>query len=400
MFGLEPVKFTPEPLMSSRIFSLRLSAFNAFLFLGSGIQLPFLPLWLQDQALTEAQIALVVAMMVAIRILAIPVATFLADATGSRRLIIIVAAFGTCAAYLLLHFMSGFVPILIVAMLASALLAPIAPLTEVMAIEGSAHFGIDYGRIRLWASLSFLAGSLIAGALLEVIPVHYVILLIAGAQGLGALVTLVLPHDAVIREGTAQPISMAAVLGLVSAGVFVIFLAAASIGQSSHGLLYAFGSVHYDDLGYSKFTIGKLWAIAVIVEILMFAFSNRFYKKFGAVKLIVIGTACGIIRWLVMGLEPPLAIMFAVQALHAGSFGLTHLGTMHYIRENVPENMRNTVQGLYSILGGGILMAATMWSSGPLYELWGGLSYFVMALYSAIAFGLALLLLRVSPKAY
>ena len=385
--------------MTSRIFSLRLSAFNAFLFLGSGIQLPFLPLWLKAKGLPEAEIALIVAMMVAVRILAIPIGTFVADLTGSRRLIIIMAAFGTCAAYLALHFMSGFVPILIVAMLAAAMLAPIAPLTEVMAIEGSAHYGIDYGRIRLWASLSFLAGSLIAGALLEIIPVYFVILLIAGAQGLGALVTLALPHDNAIRKGTAQPIKLAVVLGLVSAGVFVIFLAAASIGQSSHGLLYAFGSVYYDDLGYSKFTIGKLWAVAVIVEIAMFAFSNRFYKRFGAVKLIVIGTACGILRWLVMGLEPPLTIMFAVQVLHAGSFGLTHLGTMHYIRENVPENMRNTVQGLFFMLSGGVLMAATMWSSGPLYGMLGGRAYFVMAGYSAVACGLALVLWRVSPRA-
>ncbi len=92
-------------------------------------------------------------------------------------------------------------------MLAAALLAPIVPLTEVLAIEGSAHFGIDYGRIRLWASLSFLAGSLIAGALLEVIPVHSVILLIAAAQGLGALVTLVLPPTGALRLGerTANP---------------------------------------------------------------------------------------------------------------------------------------------------------------------------------------------------
>ena len=385
--------------MSSRIFSLPLSAFNAFLFLGSGIQLPFMPLWLKDKGLSEAEIALVMAMMVAVRILAIPVGTFVADATGSRRSIIITAAIGTCTAFLLLHFMSGFAAILIVAMLASALLAPIAPLTEVMAIEGSVHFGIDYGRIRLWASLSFLAGSLIAGALLEVIPVDAVILLIAGAQGMGAVVSLVLPRDASFRLEAQAPIKVAAVLGVVLAGVFVIFMAAASIGQASHGLLYAFGSVYYDDLGYSKFTIGKLWAFAVVTEILMFAFSNRFYKKLGAVKLIILGTACGILRWIVMGVEPPLVVMFLVQMLHAGSFGLTHLGTMYFIRENVPENMRNTVQGLFSVLSGGLLMSATMWSSGPLYGFLGGHAFFVMAFYSAIAFALALVLQRVSPRA-
>jgi len=386
--------------MSSRIFGLRLSLFNAVLFLGSGIQLPFLPLWLKDKALSEGEIALVVAMMMAVRILAIPVGTFVADLTGSRRIIIIVSAFGTFAAYLLLHFMNGFVPILIVGMLAAAMLAPIAPLTEVLAIEGSAHFGIDYGRIRLWASLSFLAGSLIAGALLEVIPVHSVILLIAAAQGLGALVTLVLPHDGALRLGEQTPTSLPAVFAVALSAVFVIFMAAASIGQSSHGLLYAFGSVYYDDLGFSKLTIGELWAVSVTFEILMFAFSGVFYKRFGSVTLIAIGTGCGILRWFVMGLEPPLAMMFVISALHAGSFGLTHLGTMHFIRESVPDNMRNSMQGLFSVLSSGILMSATMWSSGPLYGLMGGKAYFVMASYSAIAFALALILRRVSPRVH
>ena len=87
-----------------------------------------------------------------------------------------------------------------------------------------------------------------------------------------------------------------------------------------------------------------------------------------------------------------------VQALHAGSFGLTHLGTMHYIRENVPSGMRNTVQGLYAALSSGVLLSATMWGSGTLYGALGGHAFFVMAGYSAIAFGPALVLKRVSPR--
>lgn len=385
--------------MSSRIFSLRLSAFNAFLFLGSGIQLPFLPLWLKDKQLTGGQIALVMAMMMAIRILAMPIGTYIADRSGNRKLVITCAAFSAFACYLALNFMSGFLPILIVAMLAAAMLAPVVPLSEVLALEGSAHYGIDYGRIRMWASLSFLSGSLIAGALLEVIPVNSVVLLICGAQGIGALMTLVLPNDKVIKKPTGgEAVSVKTILAVVTGGAFFIFLAAASIGQSSHGLLYAFGSVHFDALGYSKFSIGKLWAVSVITEIVMFAFSNRFYNRLGSVNLIVIGTACAVVRWTIIGLSPPIAIMYLVQMLHAGTFGFTHLGTMHYIRERVPGGMRNTVQGLYSALSSGVLMSATMWSSGPLYEAYGGAAFFVMAGVSAIAFGLALMLRRVSPR--
>ena len=385
--------------MPSRNFSLRLSLFNAVLFLGSGIQLPFLPLWLKSRGLPDSEVAVVVAMMMAVRIIAIPLGTFLADLTQRRRAVIIGCALGTFLAYGLLSVMSGFWPILIVGMLAAALLAPVVPLTEVLALEGSAHYGLDYGRIRLWASLSFLTGSVVAGALLEVIPISAVILLIAGAQGLGAAFALLLPHDRALSPARHEPIRIGAVLAVMGSISFVVFMLAAGLGQASHGFLYAFGSVYFDDLGYSKFTIGKLWAVSVLAEVLMFAFSNRFHAAFGSVRLIMLGTGLATLRWIIMGLEPPLAVMFAVQALHAGSFGLTHLGTMHFIRERVPANMRNTAQGLYSVLSSGVLLSSTMWASGLLYGALGGGAYFVMAAYAAVAFGLAVILKMISPRA-
>lgn len=384
--------------MSSRNFSLRLSLFNAVLFLGSGIVLPFLPLWLKDKGLAGPEVAFVVAMMMAVRIVAIPLGTFAADLTQRRKPVIIACATGAFIAYGLLHVMSGFWPILITAMLAAALLAPVVPLSEVLAVDGSAHFGLDYGRIRLWASLSFLTGSVTAGALLEVMPVEAVVLLIAGAQGIAALFALLLPNDKAIRPARHEPIRLGAVFAVVSSLPFVLFLLAAGLGQASHGLLYAFGSVHFVELGYSKFTIGKLWAASVLMEVLMFAFSNRFYRAFGSVGLIMTGTGLAALRWAATGLEPPLAIMFAVQGLHAASFGLTHLGTMHFIRERVPENMRNTAQGLFSVLASGVLLSATMWASGLLYGALGGAAFFVMAAVAAIAFMLAVALKAVSPR--
>lgn len=385
--------------MPSRNFSLRLSLFNAVLFLGSGMQLPFLPLWLKDKGFSDAEVAMVVGLMMAARILGIPLGTFIADLTQRRRAVIIACAFGSAAAYLLLGAVPGFWPVLAAGLLAAALLAPIVPLTEALAVEGSAHYGLDYGRIRLWASLSFLFGSLAAGALLEVMPVSGVILLIAGAQGLGALVSLLLPHDQAVRPAKAEPIRFGRFLALATTGSFALFLLAAGLGQASHGFLYAFGSVYFESLGYSKLVIGMLWAASVLVEVLMFAFSNRFYGALGSVRLIMLGTGLATLRWAITALAPPLAILFMVQTLHAGSFGFTHLGTMHFIRERVPASMRNTAQGLYSVLASGVLMSGTMWASGALYGGLGGGAFLVMAGLSALACLCAMLLLRISPKA-
>ncbi|MBM3519738.1 MAG: MFS transporter [Alphaproteobacteria bacterium] len=385
--------------MTPRTFSFRLSLFNGFLYLGAGMQLPFLPLWLKDRGLAPSEIALVVAAMTAVRILSIPAGTLIADRFGNRRLIVIGAAAASFAFYLAMGFMPGFYSILALAVLAGAMFSPVGPLTEVLAVEGSSHHGIDYGRIRLWASISFLSGSLAAGALLEIVPIAWVIFFIAVCQGGLALAATALPPDPAQAMPEEGPFRVAAIMRFLASGSFVIFLAATSIAQASHGFMYAFGSVHWDHLGYGKLTIGSLWAAAVLTEISMFAFSNYFLGLLGPARLIVVGITCGLVRWVVTGFDPPLWLLFPAMMLHVGSFALTHLGTMHYIRQAVPAGMRNSAQGLYAALAGGILMSLAMWSAGPLYAAFGGLAYFFMAGMSAVALGLALALSRLNPRA-
>jgi PPP family 3-phenylpropionic acid transporter len=385
--------------MPSQNFSLRLSVFNAFLFLGNGVQLPFLPLWLKYKELSTAEIAIVMAAMVAVRVIALPLGTYAADHTGDRRRVIISAAASSFACFGLLALMSGFIPILIVATLASALFAPVGPLAEVFSIEGSQHHGLDYGRIRLWASVSFLAGSLIAGALLEQLAVAWVIYLVILAQGLGAAVAFLLPADPMRRAAHEEPARISSMLAVMTAAPFVIFISAAGIGQASHGMLYAMGSVHWDNVGHGEFVIGALWAAAVIAEVLFFAFSGLIAGRIAPEKLILFGIACSVLRWVLFAFDPPLWILYLASTLHFASFGVTHFGTLHYLQQHVPPGMRNTVQGVFSALSGGILLSAVMWSSGPLYDAFGGYTYLFMAGISAIALGLAAILVKVSPKA-
>ena len=142
-----------------------------------------------------------------------------------------------------------------------------------------------------------------------------------------------------------------------------------------------------------------LWAASVLAEVTMFAFSNFFHRALGSVRLIMLGTGIATLRWTLTALAPPLGMLFAVQTLHAGSFGFTHLGTMHYIRERVPANMRNTAQGLYSVLSSGILMSGTMWASGSLYGALGGGAFYVMAVIAAVASSFGFALRTLSPRA-
>ena len=79
---------------------------------GSGVQLPFLPLWLHAKGLSVSQIASVVAGMMPVRILGAPIFAFAADHTGNRRMVIQFCAVIALVAYMILPFTNGFAQIL------------------------------------------------------------------------------------------------------------------------------------------------------------------------------------------------------------------------------------------------------------------------------------------------
>jgi PPP family 3-phenylpropionic acid transporter len=213
-------------------------------------------------------------------------------------------------------------------------------------------------------------------------------------------VAFLLPSDPDLDKPlhpAGRPANIFNAFGILMTGSFVIFIVAVSLGQATHGMLYSFGPVEWDRLGYDKFTIGSFWAISIVAEVSVFAFSNAFVRRFGAINLILIGISGGFLRWVFMSHDFGLGASIVLQSLHGVSFTMVHLGTMHYIRLTVPQGLRNSAQGLYAAFSGGIAMSAMMAASGLLYgQLLGG-TYLVMAAVSLVALSFAFTLKRISP---
>src|SRR3954454_25254265 len=147
----QPQKSTGEQ------FSLRLKAFYAALFLTLGVQLPFLPLWLTAKDLDAGAIGIVLAIPAVIRIIAIPLATRLADRRDAVRGVIILAS--AAAVVGALAFARGANAIMLVYALASAAYAPVMMLADTYALRRLALRGRAYGPVRLWRSAAFIAPS-------------------------------------------------------------------------------------------------------------------------------------------------------------------------------------------------------------------------------------------------
>jgi MFS transporter, PPP family, 3-phenylpropionic acid transporter len=384
--------------MTARVFGIRISMAYALMMMGSGVQLPFLPLWLQAKGIDTTGIAMVVAGMMAVRVFGAPLFAWIADHFGNRRLVIQLCAGLAFASYLLLAISNGFSPIMTMALVAGFAFAPVFALTEGFSVDGAAAHGLDYGRLRLWASLSFLAGSLGSGALLTVLDPLSTAWLIAIAQGLSFLATLLLPAEPERPVEPEEPPTLPVrALPLLFASSFPLLILAAGLGQASHGMLNGFGSVHWHALGFNTFNIGLLWTIAVTAEVLLFANSNRLVNALGPSRLLMIGLGGGVLRWLLMAVTTTYEVTMLVQILHALSFAATHLGTMHFIRLMVPPHIKNRAQGFYSAVSGGLLMSASIWTSGLVYQQFAGQAYFFMACISVAALGLAVAMVKLSP---
>src|SRR5690606_4932927 len=77
---------------------------------------------------------------------------------------------------------------------------------------------------------------------------------------------------------------------------FVYFVTGAGLVNSSHGLIYGFGSIYWSSLGLDGTTVGALWAWAVVAEVGMFALFTRLFSRTTPSMLLVFAGIAGIVR--------------------------------------------------------------------------------------------------------
>jgi PPP family 3-phenylpropionic acid transporter len=372
-------------------FALRLAVFYACLFIVGGIQLPFFPLWLQARGLEPEAIGIVLTMPVMVRILAVPVLNRAVDRTGNLRGGLIVAAIVSTFSFAIVGFAQGFVAILLAVGFSALASGPLNSLADAYALKG---LGIRaYGPIRLWGSAAFIAANLGAGLLLAIVAVDHLIWLIVAAFALLSVVSFLLHR---LETAPAVEVDQQPVAGhLWQSPEFLALAAAASLIQASHAIYYGFSAVDWTAKSFSSTSIGTLWALGVIAEIVLFALSGRL--SFNPAMLIGLGAAGAVIRWIAMAFDPPMILLPLLQCLHGLSFGATHLGAIQYVARASGGRRTAAAQGdLTTILAIG--NAAATGASGLLYGALGDSAYAIMAATAALGGACLVLALSLSRR--
>jgi MFS transporter, PPP family, 3-phenylpropionic acid transporter len=360
----------------------RLALFYAASFLVVGIQLPFWPVWLAGRGLDSRQIAIVFGAALWAKVAATPALGALADRLGRRRAVMAVLAALAFAAYLGLWGAAGFAAILALNLVAGVAQSAVMPLGDSITLAAVREGGLDYGRIRVWGSLSFVAAAVGSGLWLAGAPPsgNRILVLVLLAVGLLVAACLAMPASPPHPAGPSR----LQLLGAFAANRrFWLFVAAASSLQASHQLYYGFGTLYWRGLGFSDGVIGCLWAEGVVAEIVLFCLARPLVARLGPLGLMAASGIAGILRWSLSAALPSLAAAALLQPLHALTFGAGHLGAMHFLSRTVPPGAASSAQALYAAASAGLGSGLVMLGAGSLYAAFGGRAYLFMALLSA-----------------
>lgn len=359
-----------------------------------GVHLPFFPAWLASVGFNPESTGILMAMMGAVRVFTGPALGFLADAYSARRLAIVILMGVAALSYAGYAALPGVAFVVLFSITSSAAFSAIGPLLEGMTLRTALLHQFDYGRVRLFGSSAFIVMNFMSGVLVARQGIDLFLVILISAGSFSFLAAFLLPlEERAFHELRTDSVWKDA-LALARQPAFLLFIAAAGIAQACHAFYYGFGTLNWKAAGYSADLIGALWALGVIAEIVLFSVSNRVIARVGPVRLLAIGAACGLVRWTVIALGPPLWLLIPVQLLHAGTFSAAHLGAMHFIARATPPHLMATAQSIYGAVTLGVFMASAQFVSGQLYAAYGAHGYFLMTAMSGVALALSLLLGR------
>ena len=362
-----------------------------------GCYLPYLPVWLRWRQLDADAIALLLATPLFVRIIFTPLISIAADHVGDRRTILIGLAYGSLISFLLLWASSSFWAMFAAMVLLAINWTTIMPLIETVAVSGMRKAGLDYGKVRLWGSVSFIVASLATGMVIDRVGAVSVLPLLLVAVTFLVVGTHLVPKTLTVGAAipqTKRRLRLADAVDLARSPTFMLFVFAASLIAASHAVYYAFGTIHWRAQGFSAGAIGVLWSIGVVAEIVLFVYSGRIIAKTGAAKLLMFAGLGAVLRWALMGLDLPLIATALVQVLHALSFGAAHIAAIHFLAHAVPEDRAATAQGFYAAIVAGLVLGVVTIASGPLYRTLAGGAYEVMVGLALLGTAGAFLLMR------
>ncbi|ERI51681.1 MFS transporter [Pseudomonas sp. EGD-AK9] len=348
----------------------RLSGFYFFYFALLGATAPFLALYFDHLGFSPARIGELVAIPMLMRCLAPNLWGWLGDHSGQRLLIVRLGALCTLVCFAGIFVSHSYAWLALIMAAHAFFWHAVLPQFEVITLAHLREQAARYSQIRLWGSIGFIVAVVGLGRLFEWLSLDAypwaLVLIMAGIVAGSFWVPNAQPLS---RPGSAE---QGGFLRQLRRPGILAFYASVGLMQLSNGPYYTFLTLHLEALGYGRGTIGMLWALGVVAEILLFLVMARLLQRYSLRVVLLASFLITAVRWLLLGnLADQLAILLLAQCMHAATFGAFHAASIHFIQRSFEGGQQGQGQALYATLAGiggalGALYAGYSWNSiGP-----------------------------------
>lgn len=362
--------------------------FSYFAFIG--VFATYFSLYLADLAFSPAEIGVLMSLLHAVRIVTPNIWGWWSDHTGSRMPVIRWTFAVAMLAYCALFWVQGFWTLFAVIVVMCAFWSAAMPIFEAVTIS---HLDGDtgrYGRIRLWGSVGFIVAVTAAGWWLDHVPIRWLLFLVL------ALMVITLACAYVVAERPIAPHAHdhVPVWSVLAQSRVQLFFLSCFLMMASQGAAYVFYSIHMVEQGFAKSTVGVLWSLGVVAEIVIFLFLPRIFARYSLYTLWLVSFGMTVLRFLIVAWFPSvLALQVFAQCLHMFSFGTYHATALAVLHHNFRGKLQARGQALYTSLSFGLGGAVGGMASGWTWQSWGPGWTFTLSSVLALA-GLVLILVK------
>ena len=381
--------------MTSFFYS-RLSSFYFSYYFFVGLFVPYWGIYLTSLSFSALQIGALLSLFQISRIFAPNFLGWIADRSGEYIKWIKISSFFGFILFIGIFWANSFLSIFLIMMAMSIFTSSTLPLAESLTLAHLKANKADskYSYIRLWGSIGFIVAAILLGIMIDSIGEKSLIYALLLTQLVIFLLAFILPTKKVIF----LPKKKRSIWPILKKREVVVLLLSCALMVSSHGLLYNFYSIFLEQQGYSGTTIGLLWAVGVIFEIIIFLLMPRILNKFTLKAVLLISLGFAVIRFFLIGAYvDSMILLFIAQVMHAATFGSFHVASIQLIAHFFYNEHQARGQSLYNSITYGVGGAIGGLGGGYMIEYSGMANTFML---SAILpfFGFMVLILGLKTK--
>lgn len=353
--------------------------------------IPYWSLYLQHRGFSATEIGQLMAVFLVTKLIAPNIWAMVADNItakhGSSLHILKFASFVTFALYCLMYWANGFWPIAIVMLSFCIFWNATLPQLEAATLNHLKDRRDQYGRIRLWGSVGFIV--MVQGLGLVMDKTGPSAILPAGAIALlSVFFASFLMRDSKRNAGVITSASdtqkpeletKVKLTSLVNKNVVFLLLLCVFM-QISHAPWHTFFSIYLEGYGYSKSTIGALWSVGVVFEIIVFIVGYRLLTYFRLSSLLSFTFLIAGIRWCMVAAFPESGwLILVTQIMHSVTYGLYHSVMINLVDRLFKGRYQIRGQALYSSVTFGLGGAIGSVASGYIWTAMGHNELFMIA---------------------